>query len=241
MATQGEHPGVLLLPRQRPALQEETSHKSFPTKQGGSWGPVWHSHTSHVPILVMSSQVEVAACGEHAMGSGCCFVAGFLVPPNPFCGAGGVGGALPVLGPVQPAPVTNTSWFSACLPGAGASLGIADSPQHLPLVPPQLPDEYFPFSHSFNCPTWRKLLRTGSGLLRTAGHPRSGGVGDGMGGLPITAACTGALGASSRAGTCRHGGARARSRVFWQPRSLHPSMAAGGRPAAVHGRWLLPG
>lgn len=165
------------------------------------------------------------------MGSGCCFVAGFLVPPNPFCGAGGVGGALPVLGPVQPAPVTNTSWFSACLPGAGASLGIADSPQHLPLVPPQLPDEYFPFSHSFNCPTWRKLLRTGSGLLRTAGHPRSGGVGDGMGGLPITAACTGALGASGRAGTCRHGGGHVQGVEFFgsPTRCAHPQQQAGGR------------
>lgn len=143
-------------------------------------------------------------------------------------------------GSVQPAPVTNTSWFSACLPGAGASLGIADSPQHLPLLPPQLPDEYFPFSHYFNCPTWRKLLRTGSGLLRTAGHPRSGGVGDGIGGLRITAACTGALGASAVPGPASTG-ARARSRFFWQPRSLHPSTAAGGRPAAAHGRWLLPG
>lgn len=149
-----------------------------------------------------------------------------------FCGAGGVGGALPKPGPVQPAPVTNTSWFSACLPGAGASLGIADSPQHLPLLPPQLPDEYFPFSHYFNCPTWRKLLRTGSGLLRTAapaGHPRSGGVGDGMGGLPITAAHKGAFHASAMPGPAGMG-ARAGSRVFGGPaRCTHPQQQAGGR------------
>lgn len=176
------------------------------------------------------------------MGSGCCFVAGFLVPPNPFCGAGGVGGALPVLGPVQPAPVTNTSWFSACLPGAGASLGIADSPQHLPLVPPQLPDEYFPFSHSFNCPTWRKLLRTGSGLLRTAGHPRSGGVGDGMWGAAHHSSMHGSTRClqpcrdlPARGGTCKE------SSFLAAPLAapIHGSRrAAGGSARTLAPAWL---
>lgn len=70
-------------------------------------------------------------------------------------------GVLPV--PSQ-AGVTNISWFAACLPGAGASFRKADSPQHLPPLPPQLPDKNFPFSHCFNCPHLRKLLREKNGL-----------------------------------------------------------------------------
>lgn len=94
-----------------------------------------------------------------------------LVLPNPFLEQEGFADALPRLGPAQPEPVTNTSWFAACLPDAGASVWIADSPQRLPPLPLlQLPDEYFPFSHYFNCPCLRKLLWTGSGLQRPVTH-----------------------------------------------------------------------
>lgn len=51
-----------------------------------------------------------------------------LVLPSPFPEQEGFADALPRLGPVQPELVTNTSWFAACLPGAGASVWIADSP-----------------------------------------------------------------------------------------------------------------
>lgn len=87
---------------------------------------------------------------------------------GPFPGAAGFCRCPPRLGPAQPEPVTNTSRFAACLPGAGASFRKADSPQHLPPLPPQLPDKNFPFSHCFNCPHLRKLLqkKTDSGLKR---------------------------------------------------------------------------
>lgn len=75
-----------------------------------------------------------------------------------FPEAGGFRRCPPQAGPAQPEPVTNTSWFAACLPGAGASFWKADSPQHLPRLPLQLPGKNFPFSHCFNCPHLRKLL-----------------------------------------------------------------------------------
>lgn len=105
--------------------------------------------------------------GERVLLSSCQWG---LVPPNPFPEREGFADTLPRLGLAQPEPVTNTSWFAACLPGAGASVWIADSPQRLPPLPQQLPDEYFPFSHYFNCPRLRKLLRTGSGLKRPVTH-----------------------------------------------------------------------
>lgn len=69
MATQEEHPAILLLPRQRPAPQENVLHRSFACK-------MTHGHTSHVPIPVMSLWTEAVDApwwDLHATtGSGCC-------------------------------------------------------------------------------------------------------------------------------------------------------------------------
>lgn len=158
-----------------------------------------HGHVYHVPIPVTSSRMEavdgLGGTSNHTTtGSGVPFSArrwGLVLPPNPFPEQEGFADALARLGPARAEPVTNTSWFAACLPGAGASVWIADSPQRLPPLPLQLPYEYFPFSHYFNCPCLRKLPRTGSVLKRPVTHgcpnrasPRRGRWGDGGVGHP---------------------------------------------------------
>ena len=114
-----------------------------------------------------------------------------LVEPNPFPEQDGFADALARLGPAQPKPVTNISWFAACLPGAGTSVWIADSSQRLPPLPLQLSDEYFPFSHYFNCPRLRKtapdwLWAAGTCYARLPqpGVPVAGAMGDSEVGPP---------------------------------------------------------
>lgn len=234
MATQEEHPAVLLS-RQHPALWENVPHRSFACKTR-------HGHVYHVPIPVTPSRMEavdgLGGTSNHTTtGSGVPFSARRwgLVPPNPFPEQEGFADAR--LGPARAEPVTNTSWFAACLPGAGASVWIADSLQRLPPLPLQLPYEYFPFSHCFNCPCLRKLPLTGSGLKRPVTHgcpnrasPRRGRWGDGGVGHRLRGTHGGPL-CRGRAGT-RDTQGESSAASFRRPRRLQTSNAAHGRPAA---------
>lgn len=154
MATREEHPAVLLLPRQRPALWKNVLHQSR-ENTAQPHGP--RPHPGDIPAgradgwswQDLHTMTEAGAALLSPVGFGAA---------EQFPGAGGFRRCPPQAGPAQPEPVTNTSWFAARLPGAGASFWKADSPQHLPPLPLQLPDKNFPFSHCFNCPHLRKLL-----------------------------------------------------------------------------------
>lgn len=145
-------------------------------------GKTRHSPASRVPRAVTSRRAG-AMRGAGVTGAGAALL-------SPLSGVWSCRTpswrVLPV--PPQAGQVTNTSWSAACLPGAGASFWKADSPQHLPPLPPRLPDKNFPFSHCFNCPHLRKLLRKKKNKnlavgrrdrAAPAGHSHSGG--DGMG------------------------------------------------------------